>query len=188
MVDVLDWHRKAAAEFGTRVEAIKDDQWHRPTPCSDWDVRTLVNHLVYDNRWAPDTVGGATIEEVGDRYDGDLLGDDPVGAWRDSIAEALRVFEEPGALDRTVHLSYGDEPAREYLDQRILDLAIHAWDLAQGINASDQLAPELVDYLWGEWQPRQRMIRQSGLFGDLVSATADADTETRLLALLGRRR
>ena len=49
------------------------------TPCTEWDVRALVNHVLGEIRWAVPLFAGSTIAEVGDRFDGDLLGDDPVG-------------------------------------------------------------------------------------------------------------
>src|SRR5829696_6235060 len=90
-------HRRAVEEFDARVRAVGDDQWELPTPCSDWNVRQLVNHLVYENRWTVPLMGGSTIAEVGDRYEGDLLGDDPKGAWAESSAEAVAAVRADGA-------------------------------------------------------------------------------------------
>ena len=188
MDDILDLHRRAAAEFDRRIAAIGEDQWDRPTPCTDWNVRDLVRHLVYENVWVPDLMAGATVAEVGDRYEGNLLGDDPKGAWQDALRTAIDELSAAGALDRTVHLSYGDELAGEYLAQLTLDHAVHAWDLAQAIGAAGDLDPELVEHLWQVWSPRGEMIRGSGVFADEVDVPADADTQTRLLGLLGRRR
>ena len=186
MADLLTLHRLEADRFGDRVRAVEGDQWHRETPCTEWDVRALVNHLVYDNCWAPLTVGGSTVAEVGDRFEGDLLGDDPPGAWQSSIEPALAAFEAPGALDRTVHLSYGDVPAAEYLVERLTDLVVHGWDLARSIGLSDRLDPDSVELLWETWAPREGLIRGSGLFGQTIAVVPDADRQTRLLALLGR--
>lgn len=83
-MDVGDLHRRSIEEFGKRIEAVGDDQWELPTPCSDWDVRTLVNHIVAENLWTPPLMEGQTIADVGDRFDGDVLGADPKRAWRDS--------------------------------------------------------------------------------------------------------
>jgi uncharacterized protein (TIGR03086 family) len=188
MADLLEYQRRCADEFGRRVAAIRDDQWHDATPCSEWDVRMLVNHLVYEDRWAPHLTKGETVEEVGDRYDGDQLGDDPKGAWDDAIAGALAAFREPGVLERTVHLSFADVPGAEYLTQITGDHLIHAWDLARGIGADDALDPELVAWAWEMVQPQEPMLRASGMFGERVDVPADADTQTKLLAIVGRRR
>jgi uncharacterized protein (TIGR03086 family) len=187
MDDVLELHRQAAGRFGERVLAVRPDQWHLATPCSEWDVRALVNHLVYENRWAVDLVAGKTVADVGDRYEGDLLGDDPVSAWHESLAAARDALDERGVLDRTVHLSYGDEAATEYLTQLVTDLTVHGWDLARAIGLDDQLDPELVGFVWQAWKDREDMVRGSGMFGEHIDVSDDADTQTKLLALLGRR-
>ena len=57
---------------------VGEDQWGAPTPCADWDVRELVNHVAGEDLWTAPLLEGSTIEEVGDRFDGDLLGDDPI--------------------------------------------------------------------------------------------------------------
>src|SRR3954471_20256222 len=67
---------RATAHFGDLVQKVGSDQWESATPCSDWDVRALVNHLVYEARWAPPLLAGRTIADVGDQFDGDLLGAD----------------------------------------------------------------------------------------------------------------
>jgi uncharacterized protein (TIGR03086 family) len=77
----------AAREFGARVHGVPPDGWTAPTPCTEWTVRDLVNHLVGEHLWAPHLLRGETVEQVGDRYEGDVLGKDPVAAW-DAAAEA----------------------------------------------------------------------------------------------------
>jgi uncharacterized protein (TIGR03086 family) len=185
--DVLELHRRAAGHFGEKVLAVGEDQWHLPTPCSEWDVHQLVNHVVYENRWAVDLVAGKTVAEVGDRHEGDLLGDDPVSAWHESLAAAREALDEPGVLDRTVHLSYGDETATEYFTQLVTDLVVHGWDLARAIGADEEMDAELAGFVWQAWKDREDMVRGSGMFGEHLDVPADADTQTKLLALLGRR-
>jgi uncharacterized protein (TIGR03086 family) len=187
MADLLEYQRRAADEFGRRVDAITDEQWGRSTPCSQWDVRTLVNHLVYEDRWAPHIAKGETVEEVGDRYDGDQLGSDPKAAWNDALAGAIAAFREPGVLDRTVHLSFGDVPGAEYLSQLTADHLLHAWDLARAIGADDTLDPELVGWAYEMAQAQEPMLRASGMFGERVDVADTADTQTKLLAIVGRR-
>ena len=116
-------------------------------------MRALVNHVVGEQRWAPHLLAGETIEKVGDRYDGDLLGDDLHATWSDAVGPAVAAFAEPGALDRTVHLSYGDEAAREYATQMLTDLAIHGWDLARATGGDEYIDPEVAQLLWDAWAP-----------------------------------
>jgi uncharacterized protein (TIGR03086 family) len=187
MSDRLRLHAAALDEFGRRVHAVKDDQWHAPTPCREWDVRDLVNHIVVEQLWVAPLMSGETVASVGDRFDGDQLGDDPVAAWDAASVAAQEALTAPGAIDRTVHLSFGDVPATVYVQQLASDLAIHAWDLARGINADDRLDPDLVAAVRTWTEPQRREMEASGLFDPPVPVGPDADPQTALLALFGRR-
>ena len=144
-MDVPVLLRRSVEEFGGRIGRIRDDQWEGDTPDTEWNVRDLVSHVLSENLWAPPLFAGSTISEVGDRFDGDVLGTDPHGSWRAASVHALEAADEPGAMDRTVHLSFGDFPGREYAMQLFADHLIHAWDLARAIGADERLDPELVD-------------------------------------------
>lgn len=187
MTDLLAVHRRAAEVFDARVEAIADEHWPAPTPCERWSVRDLVAHLVRENRWAPHLLSGQALAEVGDRYEGDVLGDDPKAAWRASLADALAATEAHGALEGRVHTSAGEVPARVYVEQRTVDLAIHGWDLARGIGADDTLPDEVVRHLWDTWSERQAELRASGMFDDPPALEPGASLQTRVLAVFGRR-
>src|SRR2546427_13267747 len=106
--DIRDLYGRAIESCGAYVLAIQDHQWSRPTPCAEWDVRALVNHVVGENRWALPLFAGQTVADVGDRLDGDLLGDDPVKSWDESAGEARDVVNRSGAMETIVHLSFGD--------------------------------------------------------------------------------
>ncbi len=184
--DVPDLYRRATETFGTYVHAVPDDRWSAPTPCSEWDVRTLVNHLVGENRWAPPLLAGKTIAEVGDRFDGDLLGDDPKAAWDDSAGEAVAAVQGDGAMERTVHLSFGDFPGREYTLQLFADTLIHGWDLARAIGVDERLDPDLVDACAAWFGGVEDTYRAGGAIAPRPEMPADADPQTRLLAMFGR--
>lgn len=187
MADLVALYRRAVDAFGARVQAVGDEQWHLATPCADWDVRTLVNHVLGENAWAVPLLAGRTIDDVGDRLDGDLLGDDPVSAWALAAAAATVAAGEEGVMERVVHVSYGDIPGREYLSQVTTDHAIHSWDLARAVGGDERLDPGLVEFVHAYLEPQAEQWRAAGAFGARVDVAADAGAQARLLALAGRR-
>ncbi|GHE99519.1 TIGR03086 family protein [Streptomyces longispororuber] len=184
---LLDRYGRAQEQFARRLRAVRPDQWDAPTPCAEWTVRDLVHHLVAEQLWVPPLVrDGATVESVGDAFDGDLLGPDPVAAWDTAAAAAGAAFRAPGALDRTVHLSYGETPARAYCAQMTTDLVVHTWDLARAVGADERLPDDLVAAAAREVAPYAADLAASDLFAPAVEPPPGADEQTRLLCLLGR--
>lgn len=102
MTDIAQLHRRALDSTRVVVAGIATDQMGLPTPDDEWDVRALLNHVVSGNLWAAELTAGHTIDDVGDRLDGDLVGGDPLGAYDRSAEAAAATFEVPGALDRAV--------------------------------------------------------------------------------------
>jgi uncharacterized protein (TIGR03086 family) len=186
MTDLVELFSRSAGSFADRVDRVGPKQWTDPTPCTEWDVRALVNHVLNEQLWAPHLVAGQTIAEVGDRYDGDLLGDDPPSTFRTGLEASLAAFR--GAdLDAIVHLSFGDLPCREYLQQMLTDAEVHGWDLATATGQPADLDPEVVAEVLPGAVAQEALIRASGVFGPAVEVPADADDGSRLLGILGRR-
>jgi uncharacterized protein (TIGR03086 family) len=187
--DLVELHGRCGQRFAGLVDGVGPRQWHDDTPCSAWDVRTLTQHMLYEQLWVPPLCDGQTIDAVGERFDGDLLGDD-VSAWPDlvgfSIDEAHAAVARPGVLDRTVHLSFGDFPGQEYVTQLIADLAIHGWDMARATGQDDAIDPAAVALLLPWVQARADFLAGSGMFGSRIDVSPDAPDDVRLLALLGR--
>ena len=163
MSTLLEQYDHAVAEFGSRVELVKDDQWTAATPCRDWDVRALVAHLVDECRWVPYLLDGGTVADAGDR------------------------FSDDGALDRVVSLSAGESGARDYIWDMTVDATVHAWDLARGIGADERLDPELVRRIHHEVEKDADTLAQSGLFDPPVHVPTHADLQARMLGIFGRR-
>jgi uncharacterized protein (TIGR03086 family) len=186
MTELIDLFQRAADGFGRHVHAVADGQWHDPTPDTEWDVRTLVNHVVVEQLWVPPLVGGSTVADIGDRLDGDQLGDDPVATWDAAVTASLDSFGAPGALERSVALSSGLRPCAEYCWEMTTDALIHAWDLARGIGADDTLDPELVDLIYERTLPYADQLQATGMFAPPVPVPDDAGMQTKLLAMFGR--
>ncbi|QSB14289.1 TIGR03086 family protein [Natronosporangium hydrolyticum] len=185
--DSVFLYQSACDVFDSAVRQIEADQWHADTPCTEWDVRHLVNHVTVEDLWAPQLLAGRGMAEVGNAFDGDQLGADPVAAWRSAMSAAKVAAAEPGVPGRVVHLSYGDDSATAYLMQLFTDHLIHGWDLATAIGADQRLPSELVAACAAWFAETAPLYRAAGLIADPPPVPADADPQTRLLAEFGRR-
>ncbi len=177
---------QATEVFDERVRGVGDGQWDAPTPCEQWDVRDLVHHVTVENLWVPALLDGRTMEEVGDAFDGDQLGADPIEAWIAAVGAARQAAREPGVTARTVHLSYGDESAGQYLMQLFTDHLVHAWDLAWATGSDADLPAELVAACAEWFSEVEAMYREAGVIGPAAPVSATAGEQTRLLAAFGR--
>jgi uncharacterized protein (TIGR03086 family) len=185
-LDLSKEHERALAATRVVVAGIGDDQWSLPTPCGEWNVRELVNHIVSGNLWAAELATGKTIADVGDRLDGDVLGDDPLAVYDTSAAAAAAAFSAPGAMEAPCAVSYGPVPGEVYAGHRYLDVLIHGWDAAVATGQDTRLDPELVEVCWAVVEPQAELLIGSGMFATGVDASPAADRETTLLAVLGR--
>ncbi len=133
---------------------------------------------------------GLTIEQVGGRFEGDLMGGDSP-AWPRLLASAIEqahaAVAQPGALDRTVHLSFGDTSGQEYVMQLTADLAIHGWDLARATGQDDTLDSGVVTLMLPWAEANADLLAASGMFGSRIDTGPGAPDDVRLLGLLGRR-
>jgi len=131
-------------------------------------------------------VGGQNNGRGGkNKFDGDLLGDDPIVSFKaiaDKASEAAKVAD----LNRATHLSYGIFPTKEYLKHITSFRGLRAHDIAKVIGASPDLNPELVQGMWDEFYPEAEEWRKMGVFGPKVEVPEDAPLQDKLLALTGR--
>jgi uncharacterized protein (TIGR03086 family) len=185
--DLPEVHARALDRTHELVAGTSAGQLDDPSVCDGWDVRELLNHVVSGNLWVPELVGGKTIAEVGDRLDGDVLGGDPLAAYERSAEVAAGAFREPGAMERPVAVSYGPVPGSVYCGHRFVDVLIHGWDLAASTGRDTTFDPELVEACWEVVEPQKDDLAASGAFGTNVEVGPDADRQTTLLAVLGRR-
>jgi uncharacterized protein (TIGR03086 family) len=176
----------ASDEFARQLRLVGPDDWRRPTPCSEWDVRALVNHVVGGNVRYQLLLSGAPTEQVEATRTVDHLGDDALASFVRTADVVIATFQEHGALTRVGHHATGDRTGRELLSMRILDAAIHGWDLARAIGADETLDEDVVAFLLTytaglDLGPQQRAFAQAATDGP-----RNASPQDQLLYRLGR--
>ena len=172
--------------FTARVEQVRPEDLGAPTPCSDWDVRALLEHVIGELLWTAPLLAGKTIADVGDDLEGDHVGTDAAAGWASAVATAEDAVVGVTDWSAPVHVSYGDIPGHDYIDQVATDVLVHTWDLARAVGADEQLDNELVQLALEGVGAQADMLAASGLFGTPIPVAGDAPAQTRLLALLGR--
>ena len=178
-------YARAVAGFDAVLHAVPGDRWTAPTPCAEWDVRALVDHVVREDRWAAELLADRTIADVGDRLDGDLLGTDPAAAWEAAGSAAVSAATA-AKDDDMVSLSAGPTPVDEYLRQLAADHIVHAWDLATATGTNLRIEEDLLDAVTAWFAPVRRIYRDHGLVDPRPPLPEPAEAQARLLAMFGR--
>lgn len=185
-MDVFTLYHRSVETWADRVNAVRPEQWDLPTPCREWSVRDLTNHVTGEDRWTVPLMRGSTPDEVGHRLDGDLLGEDPIRASLAAAADATTVVRETLPSEEPVHLSYGDEERAEYLRQLAADHLVHGWDLAVATGGDPRLDPTLVHEVATWFAEREEMYRSAGVVGARAGGVGGSDAQADLLAGFGR--
>ena len=183
-MDVNTLYQQTVEFFTDRVDAVQEHQWDQPTPCTAWSVRDLVNHVAYEDVWTVPLMEGATIEEVGDQFEGDLLGDDPVGSSSAAARAAVESVAAQLPAGGTVHLSFGETPKDEYVMQLAADHLVHGWDLAVATSGDTRMDPHLVQAVAVWFSDREGGYRDAGAISARRQLAGDAQHD--LLARFGR--
>lgn len=177
---------RALEATGFVVARVRPDQLDGPTPCTRWDVRTLLNHVIGGNLMFARIAAGGTADTTGGMPD--LTRPDPGTNYLDSAEAVLAAWSGPGAMQRRCHMPFGDLPAPAALGLHYLDCVVHGWDLARATGQPTGLDPDLAGAALalaeGMVTPE---LRQSGAFGSDVRWPAAAPVHERLVAFLGRR-
>jgi uncharacterized protein (TIGR03086 family) len=165
------------------ISNIRAGQWSAPTPCTDWTVGQMVNHLIGMNRvfaallaGQPPPPGPSAVH----------IEDDPVGAYRDSAAALLAAFGRPGVLECTYHGPLGTATGAERLKIRLYDLLAHVWDLAQATEQPAGLPDDLAAQSLAFARAQLTEQARPGRFGPAQIVAEQAPAIERLVAFLGR--
>jgi uncharacterized protein (TIGR03086 family) len=181
--------QRACASTDRILEGVTAEHYDLATPCVDWDTLALLNHVL-----GTLALGAALLGDVepavrmvpGSLPDGDLVGDDPIKAYRVGV-DGLLTAASGDALSRSHATPLGDMPGTVLGGFTTLDIAVHGWDLAkatgQHVELDDGLADEVLAFARQTITDATRAPR----IGPEVTAGPHASATDRLVAFLGRR-
>jgi uncharacterized protein (TIGR03086 family) len=178
---------RAAAALVEIIRNIKPDQLDAPTPCAEYNVRKLVNHLLF---WGPSLEGAARKESVPPpakaEADVDLTAGDWAAALEAQLDRTVSAWSEPGGWEGTTHMGGPTElPAALVGGMVVVELVVHGWDLAQATDHHPTLDDELIEYVHEEVARTAEQGRQMGVYGPEVEVS-EGSTLDRVLGLTGR--
>lgn len=185
-VDPAEGAIAAMALFGQVLTQVDDEQLELITPCDEWDVQSLISHVVLGDAAVPLLFDGKPLPDVV-AVDISILGPNPVATWRGTALAAIEAFRSPGAMEMLVEHPTGPQLGATVARFRLVDVLTHAWDLAEAtgveIEIPDELAETVLDFLL----PMFDGLRDSTQFGNSVEPPDGAPAWQRMLGLLGRR-
>jgi uncharacterized protein (TIGR03086 family) len=173
-VDLLDLYDRASTWTLAKVRGAVD-KMDDHTPCDDWDVRSLLNHMLDTHRYFIGTARGEDVSLPSATPPG-FIGENPVATFEKGRSDLISALGEPGVIEKT-----GPVLGIAFADQ-----LLHGWDLAQG-TGQDSTMPEglpaaAYEMIHGRFTDEQR----EGVFKPAIDVPSDASPQVKLLAYTGR--
>jgi uncharacterized protein (TIGR03086 family) len=176
-MDDVEAHQRGQEVFAAVLVNVTPEQHSLPSPCADWDVRAVIDHVVGGNQLVQ-TRAGRTPP---------ALPDDLVAAHALSARGAQETFAAPDGLTRMFELPFGTVSGARFIGFRTIDLLIHAWDIAKatGQNASFDDEVGQVALATAQAAPAE-LVRSPGVFGPEVNCSDGTPIQDRVAAFVGR--
>jgi uncharacterized protein (TIGR03086 family) len=183
-MDVLERIDKASQAALGVIPGIQAEHLQKQTPCTDWDVHALMDHMIGSMRFfaaraagdmkaSPQPVSTTSCEEAAQQL-------------RDGIKAAAEAWHRPGALDGTLQAPWGEVPAEFMANITVTEMLMHGWDLAhatgQRMTVDDAFAEDQLTLARAALTPDRR----APAFGPEVQAPPNAPAIHRLAAFMGR--
>lgn len=176
----------AAANTTAALRAIEDDQLTAPTPCTEFDVRGLVNHVIFWSAFASEAAARKRPVADSVSVDHDFTQQDWRQTYTDQLNEAVAAWAEQDAWEGNTSLAGGAMPATMVGKLLVAELAVHGWDVAAATGQRYPWPDEVTQVTHSFMTEMAPMGRQYGAFGPQVPVTDTAPLWQRALGLAGR--
>jgi uncharacterized protein (TIGR03086 family) len=176
----------AAAETARIVGGVSAGQLADPTPCTDWDVRALLNHIILWTAYSAEqrAYGGSVAEDLMSKDFAAEPGfaDD----YAAQVGKAVAAWSDPAAWERELDVMGSATPAADIAGLLIAETALHGWDLAVATGQEYHCDDATAAVVLGVVEAQAELFRQYQGFADPVPVSGDAPAFDRALALSGR--
>jgi uncharacterized protein (TIGR03086 family) len=184
---MLEMYERALKRTGETVAGTTREQFADPTPCADWNVETLLDHIIGGCLTFAAGAEGRRVDAMNRPH---LTGEDHVSAYENAARAALAGFRAPGALERDFTLPWGDSSGSAALGLALADAAVHGWDLAKATGREATIDDDIAETLYAMttqmMEPKGRWPRMTA-FNEPVEVGVDATSAQKLVAYLGRK-
>ncbi len=185
-MDLLDLFERGTAWTASKVAGAQD-HLDADTPCEEWTVRRLLDHLLAGQQlFAAATSGAEVAPPTGPPPE--LVGDDPVAQYEEARKATAYAYAQPGVLEGMLKSNTGDVPAMQILGIAFCDQLIHGWDLAKATGQDATIPADLAEVAYQLLDGRiPDEARGPGKnFNSAVAIADDAPVQDKLIAYCGR--
>ena len=185
-MDMLDLFERGTA-WTSEKAAGAADKLDAQTPCDEWNVRRLLDHMLWGQQmFAAGPSGGTVAPPSGPPQE--LVGEDPAAQYEDARKKTIHAFGQPGVLEGMIKGRDGDRPAIAILGIAFCDQLLHGWDLAVATGQDATMPPDLATAAWQLMDGRiPDEFRGPGQnFKAAVAVAEDASAQDKLVAYCGR--
>jgi uncharacterized protein (TIGR03086 family) len=181
-MDPIERIDRATAFAGGNVNRVRPDELAKRTPCTEFDVRTLLNHMIGNMAMAASAARG----EKAAFPEGAQFGSDPGTAYEERRQELLGAVRGPGALERDWELPFGTLAGSMMATILFMEHLTHGWDVAKATGLDTTMPADLVAECMGLAVPMDEMLRMPGVCGPAVSVPEGASPQDEFIAFMGR--
>lgn len=181
-MDPIDRIERATAFAGEKVEHVAPSDMSRPTPCSEFDVRALLNHMIGN-------LGMLTVAAEGAKStlpEGDQFGSDPAGTYAERRNALLVALRTAGVLDRNWEMPFGSMPGQMMAGIAFMEHLTHGWDVAKASGQDTSMPADLVSECMELVTPMDALLRTPGICGPAISVPENSSSQDTFIAFMGR--
>ena len=187
----VEFFEKAVEQVNKVISGLTQEQLAHPTPCSEWNIQELLNHLIGGAEMVVGCFSGQALDiapgSSDSSYSNETKATSLVQAYQSVVDQALQTAQAPGALERNIDTPLGELPGAVFLSFCSMDQFIHGWDLAKATGQDTSLDPRMAQVCYSMCVPDMAdQGREAGVIGAAVAVPDDASIQDKLLGYMGR--